>query len=434
MRTIAKNESCPTSISVGWIVIVLLLLFNICNGNSQSVKDKIPSEIRVNINDVSRAYITVGGIYKKTNTKKYSSICIPYSKFRPYRYLTVKANNEYATRIHILKEVPQKQNEPVMYSDYYRESFLVRKGIKLDIVIPKDAKYIVILNSTEGNNNTPDFVTLSSSDFLCNAMDHPKQDRAKSSYKFLHWNIGHFSNGQNPYSIITEENYKVRLDGFRRFFDTYGQDCNFLLNEYDETFATINGNPISTADILFEGRKPYYEFPRNGSSAFNKLAVFWKDGLVDYKYGIFESLKGVKNINGTLQYGIGYCISEYSFGDDTLHVMSLHVPNKIKRNEHEAVYREILSICSGYGNCVLVGDFNRASATNFSILTDAGFSILNDNSVTYPSKDYILDWVFYRCHDVSLSDFKVYTEAVDSNGDLLSDHLPLSFSVTYNGH
>lgn len=431
MRTIAHNKSRSISKGLGWIIVVLLL-FVFREGNGQSVKDEIPSDIRVNINDVSRTYITVGGIYKITNTKKYSSICIPYSKFRPYRYLTVKANNEYATRIHILKEVPRKRNESVLYSEYYRESFLVRKGIKLDIVIPEDAKYIVILNSTEGNNNTPDFVTLRTSDFLCKAMDRPTLDVVKSSYKFLHWNIGHFSNGKTPYSNITEENYKVRWDDYKRFFKTYCQDCNILLNEYDETFATINGNPINTADVLFDGRKPYFEFPRNGSSAFNKLAVFWTAGVVDFKYGVFESLKGVKNINGTLQYGIGYCISQYVIGEKKLYVMSLHVPNRIKRNEHEAVYREILNICSGYDNCILVGDFNRGAAMYFAVLTDAGFSILNDNSVTYPSKGYILDWVFYRCRDVSLSDFKVYTEAVDSNGDLLSDHLPLSFTVRYN--
>ena len=112
--------------------------------------------------------------------------------------------------------------------------------------------------------------------------------------------------------------------------------------------------------------------------------------------------------------------------------MSLHAPNGIKSNEHNALYREILNICSGYDNCILVGDFNRVSAKSFTVLTNAGFKILNDKSITHPSGNYILDWVLYRCKSLTLSDFKVYKEAIDSNGELLSDHLPLSFIVTSN--
>ena len=144
-------------------------------------------------------------------------------------------------------------------------------------------------------------------------------------------------------------------------------------------------------------------------------------------------MKGVKNSNGTLQYGIGYVISKYSVGGKSLYVMSFHVPNSIKRVEHENLYKELLSICSNYDNCILVGDLNRGAKVNFKILTDAGFSVLNDESVTFPSKGDILDWVLYRCNDLKMSDFKVYTEAVDGKGNLLSDHLPLSFIVTSEG-
>ena len=82
-------------------------------------------------------------------------------------------------------------------------------------------------------------------------------------------------------------------------------------------------------------------------------------------------------------------------------------------------------------NCILVGDFNSISVNSFKVLTDAGFKILNDNSITRPATSYIVDWVLYRCNNINLSDFKVFNEAVDSSGDLLSDHLPLSFTVSY---
>lgn len=440
-----KITKCISFVRVFAGIGVVFLLFSFSGNNvrlsiednsdyvDNDIDDFYSSSRSIDITDVSRRFITTEGIYIRSDSNSYSSICIPYSKFRKYQYLTVKANADYATRIHILKEKPKKHDGPVLYSDFFGESILIRKGIQLDIVIPADARFIVILNSTDGHNNTPDHVTLNKSKLHFEVLDSPHLDKTEHSYKFLHWNIGHFSNGQYPYSDISEENYDIRLEGYRRFLSSFGSDCNYLLNEYDETFATVNDSLISTAKVLFNDRKPYMEFPRNGSSAFNKLAAFWwGDGFIGYEYNVFESLKGVKNRNGTLQYGIGYCISRFAFGKKSLYVMSLHVPNKISGKEHDALYKEILSICSDYDNCILVGDFNRAVATNFSVLTDAGFSILNDDIVTYPNEGYILDWVLYRCNDMVLSDFKVYSEAIDSNGDLLSDHLPLGFTVMCN--
>lgn len=407
--------------------------------HDQSVKGTQPSKFIVDLGKGKNVYITTAGVFKKKTGISHSSICISRREFKPYQYLTIKANANYATRIHILKKEPKKHNENVLYSDYFCESFLIRKGLKSDIVIPKDAWFLVILDKVDGHKNTPDSVILYKADALYNKewsgiKTSSQLNNTVYSQRFLHWNIGHFSNGQTPYSSITDSIYNVRYDGFVHFIDTYCKDFCFLLNEYDETFATVKGNPVRTADVLFGGRKPYKEFPRNGSSGYNKLAAFWGDGFEEYKYGIFESLKGVKNRNGTLQYGIGYVISKYSIGGKPLYVMSFHVPNKIKRSEFESLCKETIEICTELDNCVLVGDFNRVLKEDFSVLTKAGFIVLNDNSVTYPEKGYILDWVLYKCDDMKLSDFRVYREAVDGMGNLLSDHLPLSFAITYKGN
>lgn len=384
------------------------------------------------MDNVRKAYITISGIYEMTNNKT-TSIYIPRNTFMGYQYITVKANKEHGTRVHILKKEPRKHNEPVQYSDYYKEDILVRKGMKLDIVIPQDAKCIYILNSAD-NNYKPEYINLYKSDILSNSDTSEKQILSRrvargNTQKFMHWNIGHFSKGKYPYSTIKTENYKIKLDGFNNFINKYCPDCHYLLNEYNETFASVDGKPVSTPTVLFDNRKGYKVFPRTTSSAFSNLAIFWKEGLLSYKYGVFESLKGVKNKNGTLEYGTGYCISKYDIDGKELYVMGLHAPNSIKKEEQDALYREILSICSKYDNCILVGDFNRKRIDKFKVLKDAGFKILNDKSVTYPPGT-ILDWVLYRCRDVTLSNFRVYKEAVDSNGDLLSDHLPLSFTVT----
>ena len=391
------------------------------------------SEHIVKTDDVSNAYITVAGIYRVSKSKQYSSICLSKRQLEGYRYITIEANKEYATRIHFLKEEPLKQNKHVKYSDYYQNSLLVRKGMKMDIVIPKDAKCVYILNSKEGHNNTPDYIALSTAEVIFNKTQilSERNNRA-NSHKFMHWNIGNFSKGKYPYSTITKDNYSLKLDGFNKFINTYCPDCHYLLNEYNETFAKIDGKPVAAATVLFDKRKTYKDFPRSTSSGYNKLAIFGKEGLYSYRYGVFESLKGVKNKNGTLEYGLGYCISQYNIGGTTLYVMSLHAPNSVTADESNALYKEILSIVAGLDNCILVGDFNRKAADRFSVLTDAGFKILNDKSVTYLPGRSILDWVLFRCKNVTLSDFRVYTEAVDGNGEFLSDHLPLSFTATYN--
>jgi hypothetical protein len=387
----------------------------------------------IGTDNVRKVYITPTGIYKETNSNKTTSIYISQKTFKGYQYITVKANKEHGTRVHILKKEPKNHNELVQYSDYYKENILVRKGIKLDIVIPQDAKCIYIINHAD-NNYKPDIVTLYTAESLSNSEISEKKNlsqRAASSnsQKFMHWNIGNFSKGEYPYSKIKEGNYKVRLDGFINFINKYCPDCHYLLNECNDIFAKVNGSSVSTASVLFNKRQGYKIFPRSTSSGYNRLAIFWKEGLINYKYGIFESLKGVKNKNGTLEYGAGYCISQYAVGSTTLYVMNLHAPNMIKAEESNALYKEILNICSKYDNFIIVGDLNRTSSDKFSVFTNAGFKILNDKSVTYPSKR-ILDWVLYRCKDVTLSNFRVYKEAVDSNGELLSDHLPLSFTVT----
>lgn len=416
-------------IGIGRTLCNLLLLLHILG-----ISNDFPSSVNISTHDFSRIYVTAGGVYKRYVTNKYSSICIPYSRFKDYQYLTVKSNEKYACRIHILKNKPDTHNEKVVYSDYFGKSFIIAKGIKLDIAIPVDARYIIILNSSEGHCNTPDSITLHTADalFAESIQANFPRDSIILSHKFLHWNLGNFSKGKYPYSTITEENYAVKLKGFDKIINNICSDSHCLFNEYNETFAKVNDNFINSISALFGKRMTYKFFPRSTSSGYNKLAAFWKEGLLCYRYGVFESLKGVKNSRGTFEYGAGYCISKYAIGRTTLYVMSLHAPNRIKSNEQDALYEEILSICSEYDNCILVGDFNRTATSSFRVLTNAGFLILNDKSVTHPPSGSILDWVLYRCKDVNLSDFKVLTEAVDDNGDILSDHLPLRFTVKVN--
>ena len=282
-----------------YIVLILeIVIFSL----SSNAKIK-----NIGTDNVKKVYITLTGIYEETNSSKSTSIYIPEKMFKGYQYITIKANKDDATRVHILKEEPKSNNELVQYSDYYQKSFSIRKGMKLDIVIPQDAKCIYILKSVNGHNYKPDEIYLYTADSLSNSEISETQILSRrsasgDSQKFMHWNIGNFSQGKHPYSNVKGNNYMIKLNGFINFINNFCPDCHYLLNEYNDTFAKVNGSSVSTPTVLFGNRTNYKVFPRTTNSGYNKLAIFWKKGLLGYKYGVFESLKGVKNSSGTLEY------------------------------------------------------------------------------------------------------------------------------------
>lgn len=431
----------------------------------------VPDSLSISTTDVTNTYIRpTQKDFKLTDSVDNSSICIPYNVFKYYDYLTITANGIKGSRVHFLKEEPTANNQLVSYSDYYLDNigfgFDNGKKLKIDFAIPKDARYIYVLNRTSGNNNTPDSITLRKrtipDKYIVQYTDSSNRNMNQYTMKFMHWNIGNFSNGSYPYpnsyegSDVTNK-YNPRKTAFQTFLSTYASDCHFLLNEYNEVFANVNGEEISTPSVVFSNVKAGIVCPRSSSTGYNKLAAFLREGLRSDIYKEFESLKGVISQRGTFEYGVGYTLTSYSIGSVVLYVMSLHAPNHIGNNSeldyihdpdyNDALYDEILSIVSDYANVILVGDFNRGAPANFSKFTNAGFTILNEVDepikITHPARnaeeqDSTLDWVLYKCSQLTVSDFYVYqTETVyhetgSADDKLLSDHYPLSFTVTRN--
>lgn len=417
-----------------WLIFASIAGYPIVVNNHYVDEDPFKSGFTIGKDYLKNVYIDENGVYKFCTKGFFSSYCIPEAKFKEYSYLTVKSRTIRSTKVYILKKKPKKDDEQVQFSNYYCQEVPVGKGLKLDILIPSDAKYIVIPYKFDDKIIKPVSINLCKTKDVHYRQTLPHTTSSKDSsitlHRFVHWNIGHFSKGKYSHSTITKKNYSIKYHAFKDFINNYCYDSHCLFNEYDETFANIDGVDISADTVLFGGKRSYAIFPRSVTFGYNKLAAFWKDGFIDFKYGVFESLRGVKNKKGMLEYGTGYCISQYAIGESELYVMSLHAPPYISREEYNALLKEIIEICSEYRNVILVGDFNRHRISDFELLTDAGYSILNDKRKTLPMGRCILDWVLYRCKDVVLSNFKVYTEAVDSEGDLLSDHLPLGFKVT----
>ena len=373
-------------------------------------------------------------------------------------------------RIYFLKEEPREFGQAVHFSDYYGgnkkygdtespKTIAIRSGLRKDTVIPSDCQYIIITgvswNGTNYIEQAPVVLYLCNSDYLYEDGDYETSAERSNrdvnifTQKFMHWNIGHFSNGGTHTNIETQKEYDIRQPAYNNFFRNYVHDCHRLFNEYDDIFAVIDGREIYTRNAL-DTKKAYVEFPK--SHNYHQIACYFGNQLIDYSYGLFNSLKGFVSDTESggsrlyiSHYGCGYSLSRYSIGNIILTVMHFHLPIGLNNDieVRDKLFTEIINISSKYGAVVLVGDFNvtrkdlvHNDHVNFE---DAGFTILNplvdgEDIPTFPSNGRTYDWVLYKVpSSVTLYDFHVCTEATYTDGEgvyLLSDHWPISFSVS----
>lgn len=485
-----------------WRDNIVKVAFSFLCGKSQSIDADFPDSVDIKMRDYSKIYINKVGkcIYY---TEDYKMVCIPKSVFKHYKYLNVKTqtgNNAKGTRIHFLKSFPQHQKN-VEYSDYYHPKDydatepLVYKGqivrdaqdnliyvnskyvtitervdngatyyigtlkdhigciaalpnMTYNYVIPPDCEYIAInaIASSEGDivDYTPLSVSLTNMGNMeqFNDVDFSNMDTKQLQQKFMHWNVGHFTNGALPsISVDNNDDYSSanygKISAFKSFLENY-KDYHLMLNEYDAFFAKDkNGNFVMT-DSLIVHRDVIVKGARNNN--YNYLAGFMQKNLESVKYGIFESLKGVSNTTPSYEYGIGYIIYGFCYGKSTLYVMHVHLANRIGEFTNDMLH-EIVDITKNYSNIILLGDLNITSASGLSVLTNSsdngggGFKILNTKTggiyeKSHPSNNYNLDWCLYRLEgNMHISGFSMVSEAA---GLGLSDHLPITFTVSTN--
>lgn len=410
------------------------------------------------------AFNNYGKYYRYNTSNVITSACIPYQVLKFFDYIEINPN-ENKTYIHFLKQKPTENEEDVIYSDTYQGPYPVfgkSNSGTITLPIPSDTKYILISMKYHSNeelttiiDGTPSSVYLRKAKNLgvdCNIitgeniLDYNNfrslsKNLNRTSLNFMTWNVGNFGNGDYK-THIDENNYSAKKTSFNRFLAKYNS-YNLLFNEFNPVFAKVNGTNKSGWECAASNnyciRKVMPRFTLYDNLAFSSLL-----SLAGWKFGRLSSYDGRLKSNGDRYNPIAYCIYQYSLGNGIMAVIHVHLGTRMTDDTIAAVTEELRKLGADYATCIILGDFNISDRTKLSVLTNVGYSIGNDLDLdngnvrpTYPTSNTTLDWVLYK-GNITLSNFKVCLDAVDygySDGDtshMLSDHWPISFTVTTN--
>lgn len=253
--------------------------------------------------------------------------------------------------------------------------------------------------------------------FLCSVEAKKKRD-----FVLCTWNIGHFSNGSKPYSLIKPNSYEESLRLYRSFLYNEISPDVICVNEYNRVFSGEgNGmNSYLTSSLLFNEFKRKFvgsSLPPICNALFSNIRI--RKPRIFY----FESLNRPEN-------GISFKIRDNYYIETDLYLSG----NKVKLVFFHLLYlseipetlqriqiQELVEMYDKTDKVILCGDWNTGK---YSLLKDAGYVLANDGSFkTYPSKGYPLDNIAVK--GMEISDVRM----INTN---LSDHNPLVCRISLN--
>lgn len=254
---------------------------------------------------------------------------------------------------------------------------------------------------------------------------YPFSMNAKKTNDFVlcTWNIGHFSNGSKPYSLITTSDYINRLDLFRSIIYKEVHPDILSINEYNRVFCgedTIE-NKYLTSSLLFDQFENKIIGPYHYWGICN--AVFSNLKMKNCRFIYFESHKNTEGDDFTKMRENYYIESDLYIDGKKVKLVCLHllfswkIAEIYQKNQMEELinrYRETKRV-------ILCGDWN--TCIYFS-LKEAGYTLANNGSLmTFPSKGYPLDNIAVK--GLEISDVRM----VETK---LSDHYPLVCRISLN--
>lgn len=224
------------------------------------------------------------------------------------------------------------------------------------------------------------------------------------------WNIGHFSNGNKNYTIISETDYERKLIQFRQLI--YEDLCPdvICLNEYSAIFGkNRNGHEQAAKDALFDGFRKCIIGDQRWYSC---NALFGNCKLKRLKQNDFECCKSwlLNNPKADQYY---YISADLYIGWKKLKLVCVHLypwDSKIRSEQMQ----ELIDIYRNSKRVLMCGDWN---TEDYSLFKNAGYALVNDGSnATFPPKKMALDNIIVKGLNIS----NVRMIKTD-----LSDHYPL---------
>lgn len=322
------------------------------------------------------------GENEQGNPEENGSYMIPYEILKEYD--TIEIQPDYGTlhngvgkptgQLDFLKKTPIENEEEVEYSDWYpkRYSFYNSSITSQTFVIPPDCRCIFIYRaySWQGTiyNCAPSWIKLHKMSYYGapqgfgnnknNTVVESDKDINNMEMKFMHWNIGADNiGGMLNSQDVTEELINKRRSAFGTFFGKL-TDYNIMFNEYNRWLNPnrYNFNTRINYTDLNSTRYTQVDFnTRFGSCA---IANMIRNGLLSWKIGIFDCLKGLTSSNNRLSYSYNYVIYEYALSTNHIYILHTHLPTGLREQDFYNIYKEMQRVTASYPNVFICGDFN----------------------------------------------------------------------------
>lgn len=242
-----------------------------------------------------------------------------------------------------------------------------------------------------------------------------KEKEKASGITVATWNIGHFSNGAKPYSVIKADSYDEKLASFKKILEDMDADLLFL-NEYSEIFGVDKDNKKQkTKKVLFNN---YRTKVFGNQVGFSCNAIFGDLVVTNIKCHEFRNTVAyVKELPRVANYY--YISGNLFYKRNNIKIVCAHTISK-NRELCQMMIAEIIDSYKDYDKVIICGDWNTGDYKKF---VNAGFTSANDGSFkTYPQKNYPLDNIFVK--GLKISNVRL----VETD---LSDHCPLVCEISF---
>lgn len=203
----------------------------------------------------------------------------------------------------------------------------------------------------------------------------------------MQWNIGHFSEGRSPNSLINDADFTQKLKDYRQLVNDVSADVVSLC-EYSLLFANTASHPRCYADTALFYDYPYKYVGNNGiirnyslNALMSKREIF-RPSSIEYAANSSARITHSSAINATDYYynqsfikiggrEVAFINTHLAFDNNNPSVATNQIMELIDRLEEEAYV-------------VICGDFN-TMASSYALFSEAGYSLANAGDLgTYP--------------------------------------------------
>lgn len=247
----------------------------------------------------------------------------------------------------------------------------------------------------------------------------------KDNIVVFQWNLGHFSNGKLPESVINQDDINETVVNYRTVLESYSPDL-ISLNEYSDIMGDYSDKKYITRDVLFYDYNYAYIGVQNNYSCNSLISAIH---LKNIRYNSFTCNKTAQITHTSLikANDYYYISSLFYWKGKKINLISTHLA--FDENNPLIAQAQIEELIDKYKDCeyvILCGDWNSPSEF-YDIFKNNGYQLSNFDQygqfITYPSLSRYLDNIIVKGVHIN------NVEVIETD---LSDHYPIICTIQLN--